>query len=44
VDETKEHMQATVDNQNLTNALQRVVNMPFDASAKRDIKSLIRLG
>lgn len=39
---TQERIRATVDSQKLAGALQRLVDMPFDASAKRDIRSMIR--
>jgi len=42
VEQTQERIQSTIDSQKLTGALQRLIDMPFDASAKRDIRSMIR--
>lgn len=44
VEATQEHIQATVDSQNFTSAIQRMIDMPFDASAKREIRSHIKFG
>lgn len=44
VELTHNHIQTTVANQNFSSALQRVIDMPFDSSAKREIKNLIRFG
>lgn len=44
IEHTKQRIQSTVDSQRLTSALQRLAQMPFDASAKRDIRSMIKLG
>lgn len=44
LEDTQEQIEVTLDSQNLAAALQRLKDMPFDASAKRDIRSLIRFG
>lgn len=43
-DSVKAEIETTIGIQNFTNALERLQQMPFDSSAKREIKSMMRFG